>query len=311
MMHKRTLFSFILLISILFISSCDKDVKEFVTLFVEASDSPGLSRLDNSGNPVSPAPGNEAISPLNVNKIAINYIELVPNDTTGYKEGVIIYKSPETYGGGELAIHFDSLLMANPGDDFFNVNLKKIPPGVYSYVRISIAYMSYDIPLNIAAVPGLGDIEDTKATFACLLGFRTYVNTITPLLISKDIQANKERGYWLLETQFESPNDTLNTIYSWQLESENITTVNVLAGTAPIPGTQGVITGIFPTPLEVLEEDTRDIRIHLGLSTNGLFEWDDINGNGFWDFNAGDIYLSEPLIDFGIRGVEPSFEFIE
>jgi hypothetical protein len=310
MMRNKALITFLLLTGSVWITSCDKDVKEFVTLFVEASDSPTFSRLDNSGNPTSPAPGHQAVSPLNVNKIAINYIELVPFDTTGYKEGVIIYKTPETYGGGELAIHFDSLLMTSPGDDFFNVNLKKIPPGLYSYIRISVAYMSYDIPLNIAAFPVLGDIENTRATFACLLGFRTYASTITPLLISKEINANKERGYWLLETQIASPNDTLNSIYSWQLESESITSVNILAGSAPIPSNQGVITGMLPTPMEVLEDDTRDIRIHLGLSTNGIFEWNDINGNGVWDFHAGDIYLSEPLIDFGVRGLVPTFEYI-
>lgn len=310
MRHKIILHT-LFLTAASFFASCNQDVKEFVTLFVEASDSPDLARLDNDGNPVSPLPGNGSMSPIAINQLAINYIELVQTDTTGYKEGVIIYKAPETYIGGELAIHFDSLIMTSPGDDFFNVNLKKIPAGTYKYIRISVAYISYDIPLNIAAIPGLGEVNDTRATFASLLGFRTYVNSITPLLIPKEINDNKERGYWLLETQIAAPNEGLSTIYSWQLESDNITSVNVLAGSAPIPSTQGVMTGMFDSPLEVLEEDTRDIRIHLGLSTNGIFEWEDSNSNGFWDFNASDIYLSESVIDFGIRGVTPTVEYIE
>ena len=289
--------------------SCNKDVKDFITLYFDVNADAGLPRLDATGEEAVLPEGHVAVSPLQVRDIAVQYIELVPTEATPYKGGELVFKAPETYITGSLAIDFDSLLTGTAGSTVFTVNLRKLSPGTYTYARVGIAYLSYDIPLNISGLPGAEYLTDQQATFASFLGFNTYIREVQINQLTKVINDAKTGGYWVLETALEPPLDGENALFTWQVPQESLTVVNILSGTSPVPPGQSVITGAFDEPLVVSEEEERDLRITFTLSVNGIFEFNDENSNGAWDLHADNIYESEPIIDFGIRGLRPSFVF--
>jgi len=87
------------------------------------------------------------------------------------------------------------------------------------------------------------------------------------------------------------------------------TVVNPLSGTSPIPAGSCLVTGEFfntagssLAPLVITGSETSDIVITVSLSTNKSFEWKKVNGDGYYQPDAGEF-----PVDMGIRGMIPKY----
>ena len=287
--------------------SCNKDVKEFVSQYFISEADPSGARLDWDGNSSEVAAGNIGITPDSVLNIGIHYLELVQDANTAYKSGVIIYRSPETFQGGEIAIDFDSLLFLAPGTEIFNANLRKIPPGTYSYIRASVTCISYGITVDLDDVPGAGAVNNVPATMYSFLGYRTYIGSIQADTNDQEINANRALGFWLLETR--QPEADWNKVIQTQLNSNLVTVVNELSDSAPIPNSTAIITGVFDEPLVITGEESDDLYLTLTFSVNKVIEVADANSDGTWDLNYQFNVLSEELMDHGLRSLRATFEY--
>ena len=297
----------VVLLSVATLFSCNKDVKEFVSQYFQSEADPDGIRLDRDGNASTIASGDIGITPDSISNIGIHYMELVPDAGTAYKNGIIIYRSAETFEGGEIAIDFDSLLFVAPGTAIFNANLRKIPPGTYSYIRASVACISYDMQIDLDDIPGVDEANDVPSTFYSFLGYRTYIRIIQGDSLTQEVNANRALGFWLLETKH--PGSAWNKIFQSQVNSNQVTVVNELSGTAPIPNTTGVITGRFEEPLVITGEEPDDLYITLTFSVNDVLEVEDSNGDGNLDINYQFDVLSEVLKDHGLRSLRATFEY--
>ena len=65
-----------------------------------------------------------------------------------------------------------------------------------------------------------------------------------------------------------------------------------------------MVTGNFETPLVITGNETDDLVLDMSLSINKSFEWIDTNDNGLWDVDE-----SESVVDMGLRGLVPSYEW--
>jgi hypothetical protein len=297
------------------VASCDKDVKEFTYLQFALQFDETQERLNNLGEPSTLPPGNAAITPV-MHSMSVHYIELVPDAYTLYKEGQIIYKAPETMDGGQLSIDFDSSLITDENTSFYKVNINKIAPGTYQYVRASLAYQNYDVQFNILNIPTVGDLLNQTGTVASFVGYRTYIRQLSVNQLSTDIYADKDQGFWAFETLLSEPYNAYNAIYTGQAPAGATTVVNPLHDTAPIPPGSCVVTGKFAEPLVITGDESddaiqEDLVITLSFSTNQSFEWVDLNANSAWDIDAADASLTEQIVDMGVRGLIPIWEWKE
>ena len=304
---KNSLYYIFIVFVLSTIISCNKDVTVFVSLYYNAIDNSEGIRKDNQGNEDVVPDGNIGLTPDSINFVGIHYLEFVQDSITPYKSGVPFYKSPETFEGNEAAIDFDSLIFSGNGENIFVSNLKRIPPGTYKYLRVAVACLDYNVVANIQDIPGVGDVENIPVNFTSFLGYRTYIRSITTNSISTDIFANRALGYFIFETLYEDENK--NFIYMNQVNSNAMNVVNELSESAPIPVSTAIITCTFDTPLEIIEDEDRDLYLYLNLTTNGILEFEDSNGNGQWDINAQMPVLTESVVDHGLRGISASYEF--
>jgi hypothetical protein len=83
-------------------------------------------RLNNIGAPASLPAENRAQNPR-FNAIAVHYIELASSPYTLLGQGSILYQTASTSQGGSPAILFDSLVMVNDNEVFFEIPLSQIP----------------------------------------------------------------------------------------------------------------------------------------------------------------------------------------
>lgn len=288
--------------------SCDKDVTEFVSIYFQAEADLVGTPLGSDGSAYVNAPGVAAITPDSVDYISIYYIELVPDANTQYKDGVTIWRSPETFETNVAAIDFDSLIRITPNEDIFISNLKRVLPGTYSHIRVGVACISYNITVNVEDFDVIGDKENVPATILSFLGYRTYLREVELASFTESIFDDRVLGFYMMATRFEDQ-PMANFLRMVQVNSNAMNVVNELAATAPIPTTQAIITGTFDTPLIIEEDESRDLVVRISPILKDVVRFEDLNSNGIWDVNAQFQALSEPLNDMGLGGVKASFEF--
>lgn len=278
----------IMLCTVLLFSACKKDepaVQEPM-LIVKINVDSTQARLGNTGSPLSIPAGHAAQHPI-FNKISAHYMELAPSAFTLLGQGTILYHAPETNAGGDTAIDFSKAKILNPGDVFLQIPLKDIRPGIYEWVRLSVAYQNYDIVFRYNSTSYSG-------TIASFVGYNTYLTNLLVKTKSVTVNASKKQGFWAFETP-------LNVV-TGQSPPGATTVPNPLFSSSPIPQGSCVVTGKFSENLVITGTETGNINVTLSLSTNNSFEWIDSNGNGLWDVDTGAV---EQVVDMGLRGLVP------
>ncbi len=259
-------------------------------------------RLNNLGQPTVVAQGNAAYSPK-FNGMSAHYIELAPADLTPLGGGKVLYRAEETNCKGSDAIVFCKSVVVKENQIFYSVPLSQVA-GSYKWLRLSLAYQNYDIPIRHSSV---GTINGTIASF---LGFNTYVSqykikpnaVITPT--AGGGPGNHPQGYWGFYT------NVLGVPFI--LDGQNAagaTTVVNPNPSSPIPAGSCVVTGAFfntingvAQPLVITGNETQDIVITISLSTNKSFEWRELTNDGLYEPGIG-----ETPVDMGIRGMIPKY----
>lgn len=280
----------VMAIAILVFQSCQKTVtgtSEAKVNFIFKFDSTQV-RLNAIGQP-SPMPAGNAGQSPRFNTMSAHYVEMAPSVFTALGGGAILYKVPQVNTGGATAIDFSNSKFAGNNQVFLSVPIKNFAAGTYNWLRVSLAYQNYNIYVN-----ALGQTID--ATLASFIGFNTYLNSFKVKDSTVTVNANKLQGYWALEGKYLG----FGFLSTGQAPPGATTVPNPLFATSPIPQGSCLVTGQFLTPLVVTGNETSDINIVVSLSTNKSFEWIDVDGNGTFDPNNGDM-----VIDMGIRGMIP------
>ncbi len=276
-----------------FISSCkdNKSDQDPVTpaqpmlIFKFSFDSTQV-RLDNFGRPCTVPAGHGALSPV-FNSISAHYIELAQDSLTLLGSGKVLYRAPETNLGGSLAIDFNQSRVVHEGETFFSVPLQDVTPGTYRWLRVSLAYQNYDVPLRSAGF-------DFTGTLASFIGFNTYITTFSPKNHPVLLNANRAQGYWAFEMNI------FGTDTVFQGQAPGTTVPNPISATSPIPAGSCVVTGAFQNgSLTISGNESQDIIVNVSLSNNKSFEWTDANGNNIYE------PPSDTVVDMGIRGMIP------
>ncbi|RZJ35279.1 MAG: hypothetical protein EOO51_06490 [Flavobacterium sp.] len=270
--------------------SCSKDDDNSTgepMLIVKFKFDKNQMRLNNLGQPSTVPTGNAAQSPA-FNSISAHYLEFAPTATTQLGQGAVVYHAPETVLGGANAIDFDQSKVVAENEVFLKIPLSQLPPGNYSWVRVSLAYQNYDISVRSAGV-------DYTGTLASFVGFNTYITTHNIGNNFFPVNGNKLQGYWAFALHE----------YPYQSEGQappGATTVpNPLAATSPIPAGSCVVTGKFGNDLIVTGTENHDVTVTLSLSINNSFEWHEVMADGKYEPAIG-----ENVVDMGLRGLIPS-----
>ncbi len=288
--------AFLILVSIVFFSSCKKNDGSLSTeparlVFTIKMDS-SQQRLNNIGQPATIQAGRAGQSPR-FNNISLHYFELATNATTPLGSGVVLYKAPEIINTGTTAIDFDRSIKKGEIGEYFALKLKEIPNGTYSFIRVSFAYQNYDINYLFGGNTYIG-------TMASFIGYNTYITNYNIKNQPQSINASKPQGYWAFETQ--------GQVFTGQAPAGATTVPNPIFATSPIPQGSCVVTAAFvdaagnPKPLVILGGEVQDINVKLKFSTNKSFEWIDSNADGQFEPSIG-----ESVIDMGIRGLKPEW----
>jgi hypothetical protein len=254
------------------------------------------ARLNNIGQPASMPAGHSGQSP-HFNAMSAHYIELAPNALTALGSGKVLYRAPETSVGGSPAIDFDQSIRVGEGQTFFSMPLKNVTPGTYQWLRISLAYQSYDVNYRVTVS---GTPYDLTGTIASFIGFDTYIDNYKIKDSTMHVGANKLQGFWGFETTAFST----TTVSQGQAPPGATTVPNPINSTSPIPAGSCVVTGPFTSALSITGNETQNIVITVSLSTNKSFEWTDANLNGLYEPLNGDT-----VVDMGIRGLIPSVQY--
>lgn len=244
-------------------------------------------RLNNVGQPVAVPVGNAAISP-DFNSISAHYFELAPNAYTQIGEGTVLYHAPETTMGGDEAIDFSQSKIVSEGETFLRIPLKNIAPGQYEWVRVSLAYQNYNIPVRANGV-------DYQGTLASFVGFKTYIGTHEIGNSIFQVNGNRSQGYWAFALE--------DYPFSTEGQAAGTTVPNPIAATSPIAPGSCVVTGKFSDNLTITGNETKDINVTLSLSINKSFEWHEVVLDGKYEPAQG-----EYVVDMGLRGLIPSYQ---
>lgn len=289
-------------------TACKKETVEPVPanpklIFVFDFDSTQV-RLDNFGNPATLPSGHAGQSPQ-MNTMVAHYIELVPNASTQIGNGKILYQALETTAAGEKAIHFDKSKLTKNGERFFETPIKELNPGEYDFLRVSLAYQNYDVRFLIdtnIAVQGqnYAIYGEQKGTVASFIGYNTYITSLLVKEQQMQINGNKKQGFWAFESSFSAYNNPIKILKSGQAPAGFTTVVNPLHATSPIPSGSCLVTGGFGSKqLRITGKETKDIVVHVSLSTNKSFEWEEVIHDGKWEPGK-----NERVVDMGIRGMK-------
>jgi hypothetical protein len=282
-----------LLVSIFVLGSvsCNKDDDNTTTtgpmLYVKFKFDKEQERLDNFGQPAAVAAGNAAISP-DFNSISAHYFELAPNAYTQLGQGDVLYRAPETTVGGENAIDFSQSKIVKQGETWLAIPLSQIKAGSYEWVRVSLAYQNYDIPVRASGVDYMG-------TLASFVGFRTYIGTHSIDNSFFPVNGNKQQGYWAFALH--------NYPYSTEGQAGVTTVPNPIASTSPIPAGSCVVTGKFANKLVITGAEKNNVVVTLSVSVNKSFEWHEVTADGKYEPGIG-----EYVTDMGLRGLIPSYQ---
>jgi len=256
-------------------------------------------RLDDLGQLSSPALGTGAQSP-SITAMSVNYIELMPNANSAPGTGVVLYKTAETTCGGAKAVNFCKGVIVAENEVLVSVDLSKISPGSYSWIRMSISYQEFKIQARTLSA------GNAPADFAGFSSDQTYFSktkfqntVITPTLGNV---GNKSRGYWLFYQQL------FNTSCALDGQAPHTTVVNSNPQASNSPSLSFVY-GEFVNslnsntePFIILGNETSNKEVILSISTNKSFEWQEINVDGLFQPEIG-----ERVLDFGCRGLIPMF----
>ena len=292
---------------VLFSCSSDDDPKRQshmlnITFIMDAN----AGRLDNFGDPITIPSGNSAQHP-DFDILGLHFIGLYPDKFTPYESGVTILSTSTTQQGGIAAIDFENERMFTEANNSLSIPLDDITAGTYKYIRSSIGFQKYDIVYNLGGASatrpdwpsGLDDDIDVKGTVASFLGYNTYIKNYNLLNKTIEVNANKQQGYFGLESNGEIVGQTFNTITEGR--APQTTVVNPISDTSPVPAGSCVVTGEFLSALTIPESPVDDIHVQIIISINNSFEWRDNNGN-----NKYEPLLGEEVVDMGTRGVFPS-----
>jgi hypothetical protein len=263
-------------------------------------------RLNNIGQPAQIPAGNAALTP-DFRSMSVHYIELAPNALTLLGKGQILYKGAETNKGGEAAVDFDQAPNLKAGEQFAEIDLSKLAPGTYEWVRVSVTYQNYDIRFSFTDDANI-NLTDQLASVSSFVGFNTYISSVKPFQLPLTVNANRRQGFWGVETRLDAPFSAFNNVSSGQSPPGATTVVNPLFATSPVPAGSCVVTGKFAQPLVITGNETGKLLISLSFSVNKSFEWKDANGNGKWDINKNPI-KTEQVVDMGLRGLLPGWKW--
>jgi len=276
----------------LFLFACGEEATEPMLRFRMQLDST-QQRLNNIGEPAIMPAQNRAQNPR-FNGIAVHYIELASSPYTLLGQGSVLYQTASTNQGGSQAILFDSLVMVNDNEVFFEIPLSQVPAGNYTWIRVSLAYQNYDITFQVGP-PQVPVALSGTASIASFIGYNTYIKSHTVKTISQTLNSNKLQGYWAFEASIPGYPAQL----SFGQAPPGATTVpNPLWQSSPIPAGSCVVTGPFDQALNINPQSNGDIEVEVSLSTNQSFEWKESGGNNVYEPLAGDT-----VVDMGIRGL--------
>ncbi len=297
----RYIFGFLVL-SVFGLTSCEEPMVEQdpYQLIITFTLDDQADRQDNLGNPATIPAGNAAQSP-DFKEMGIHFLGLYPDKFTAYDQGVTLLSTPTTDQGGIKAIDFDQEFMFNQEDNILKVNLDDIEPGIYEYIRSSIAFQKYEIDFNLkgANLPnGIDDDIDAKGLVASFLGYNTYINSYQLNDQTVQVQQNKAQGYFGMETSADISGFPFSEII--EATAPQTTVPNPIFDSSPVPAESCVVTGRFPEALIIPADPSKDIEIEVIISTNNSFEWVDTNGNGVYE-----PLLQEQVVDMGTRGFFP------
>ena len=270
--------------------SCTKtaDTEQVNYLIVKFKFDPNQERLNNIGQPAPIPVGHAAQTPY-FRQISAHYFELSPAANTLLGNGEILYHAPETNVGGSTAIDFSKAIIMGENEDYLKIPLKDITPGVYQWVRVSLAYQKYGIKVR-------ANNQDLDGTLESFVGYNTYITSHQINGQNFNVNSNRRQGYWAFAL------DAFPFATSG-IAPEGATTVpNPLFNTSPIPQGSCVVTGKFANNLEIRANESKDIIITLSLSINKSFEWIEVNADGKYEPSIG-----ENVVDMGLRGLIPSF----
>mmetsp|Transcript_54022 Transcript_54022/g.66216 ORF Transcript_54022/g.66216 Transcript_54022/m.66216 type:complete len:359 (+) Transcript_54022:57-1133(+) len=306
----------------------------YPTIKVKLLFSDTLPRLGNAGTPEDIPSGNAAQVPM-FGKQSVHWIELA-GDLTPIGDGIQLYKSPVYTGEnvGSDVIDHEQLILVENNTIFLNVDLGSIKkPGVYTYVRTSVAYQEYKVLYNIlnAALPSTNivyNVYNQIADIASFLGVKTYIKDFNLDGSTFTVNEVKLQGFgamkgtinWgassevqndlTLKTYCQTNDCTYNYSTSWD-GTPGATTVPNLNPDIPIPIGSCIVVGRLDPPLIITDNDwdiDTDILLTLQYSINGSFEWIDSNSNGEWDIDGNN--GPEIVTDMGTRGLWPVWENI-
>lgn len=286
----KKIFTLALLASVTF-TGCEKNIPEADNSAGDIVVKPKLilkykfdstqTRLDNKGAIATIPDGNAAQTPK-FNLMGAHYIELSKaNDIPAYN-GMQLYKSPEKNG---VAIDFDNALYGKDGEQFFSIDLDKITPATYKYLRVSLSYQNYDIAFRSQGF-------DLTGTLASFVGAETYIDSYKIKNETVTVNGAKSQGYWAFET------NVLGTAFVNEGQAPATTVPNPLFASSPIPTGSCLVTGEFPSHLTITGNETKDIVVEVSVSINNSFEWKD-NGNNVFEPTI------DQVVDMGVRGLIP------
>jgi hypothetical protein len=283
--YFKNIFAFALLIGLCGCSKTEDISEKF--LIVKFKFDPAQARLNNIGQPSAIPVGHAAQTP-DFRQISAHYFELAPAPTTLLGNGEILYHAPETNAGGSAAIDFSKSIIKGENEDYLKIPLKNIRPGVYQWIRVSLAYQKYGIKVR-------ANNQDLDGTIESYVGYNTYITSHQINGQNFTVNGNRRQGYWAFALD-SFPFSTSG------IAPEGATTVpNPLFNTSPIPQGSCVVTGQFVNNLEIRGNETTDIIVTLSLSINKSFEWQEINADGKYEPSIG-----ENVVDMGLRGLVPT-----
>lgn len=298
----RIVFLFSVLSSVMLFSCEDKQIMQHepYQLIVKFRMDDQADRQDNLGNIAEIPAGNAAQSP-DFQEMGIHFLGIYPDKFTPYDNGVTLLSSPTTEKGGIKAIDFENEFMFDEVNNSFQINLSDLEPGIYEYLRSSIAFQKYEIDFNLkgAQLPeGIDDDIDAKGLVASFLGYNTYIENYNLNQTLVEVQENKAQGYFGMEASATISGFDFKEIF--ETTAPQTTVPNPINDSSPVPAGSCVVTGKFPEALIIPDVPSKDIEIEVVISTNKSFEWIDSNGNGVYE-----PLLNEKVVDMGTRGFYP------
>lgn len=291
--------SLIILFLSLFLLGCNKPTNENTSepkLTFKVKFDETLPRLGNFGESVSVPTGNAAQSPK-MRSVSLHYIELAPDSLTLLGNGQVLYQGEETNQGGATAIDFSQAVIKENNQAFTTVNLSKLTPGTYNWIRVSLSYQNYDINFRLNAPPYIIN-QDFEARLASFVGFNNYIGSYYVKDSLIELNTNKLQGYWAFETGVNYAGISYGSLTEG--DGARVTVINPISSTSPVPVGSCVVTGKLTEPLIVTGNETSNIEIVLAFSINNSFEWVDTNPDGYFEPAAG-----ETVVDMGLRGLHP------